>query len=337
MTISKVRALTAIILAAAACSCSGNNQAKEGEQTDTPSPVAAAIGTFNADSAYNHIARQVAFGPRVPGTDGHRKCADYIIGTLTSQGVDTLIVQTGEVKAFNGDVLPIKNIIAGFNTRNSKRVLIAAHWDTRPWAEMETNMNLRDMPIPGANDGGSGVGVLLEIARNLAIKHPSVGVDLIFFDAEDYGNADGFGTNPDSWCLGSQYWVENMTPYSADNLPVYGILLDMVGGRDARFNYEAFSAQNASTPTIKVWSEAERLGYADIFPRSIGGAATDDHVVLTRAGIPTTDIIEINNVETQTFPPTWHTHNDNMDNIDRNTLKAVGETVLNVIYKEKAF
>ena len=298
--------------------------------------TAPVLGDFCADSAYRYISEQVGFGPRVPGSTGHKNCKDYIVGKLRSFGVDSIIVQEAEVTAYNGDRLPIYNIIAGFNTEAKRRILLVAHWDTRPWADMEQNQEKRNQPILGANDGGSGVGVLLEIARNLGIKHPDAGIDLLFVDAEDYGKHEGFSPNTESWCLGTQYWVENMIPYNTLNKPVYGILLDMVGGKNARFHYEAFAKQHAPTATIKVWSEAAQLGYDNIFVRATGGSVTDDHVFITNAGIPTTNIIETNNEITESFPPTWHTHDDNMSNIDKKSLEAVGRTVLNVVYKEKA-
>ncbi len=333
----KTSAISILATLLLSVSCRGTAGSNSTGTTDTASTrTTEVLGSFNADSAYGYIADQVGFGPRVPGTDGHAACRDYIITTLRRLPADSVIVQDGTVTAFDNTELPITNIMARFNTGQPHRILLAAHWDTRPWADMEASADERRRPIPGANDGGSGVGVLLEIARNLAAKKPDAGVDILFIDAEDYGLPDGFGRNDDTWCLGAQYWVShNMIPYTSDNLPAYGILLDMVGGRDARFHYEDFSVRKARIPTMKVWSEASKLGYSEKFPRSIGGAALDDHVVLTNAGIPTTDIIEINNVETGTFPPTWHTHNDNLDNLDRSTLKAVGETVLNVIYKEK--
>lgn len=323
-------------LALAACSGTTNDSTKVvADNNET-----LLLGNFSADSAYAHIEHQVAFGPRVPGTDGHRACRDYIVDELRRAGVDTVWTQHGVVEAFTGDKLPIYNIMAGFNTNVAakRRVLLVAHWDTRPWADRENSVEERQQPILGANDGASGVAVMLEIARNLGLRRPSVGVDLLFVDAEDYGDASGFDDRSETWCLGSQYWVESgMPPYDKDNKPVYGILLDMVGGRDAKFHYEYFSQKNAPNATAKVWSEAERLGYNHIFVRSIGGAVTDDHMVITQAGIPTTDIIETLNDETQSFNPTWHTLNDTPENIDKNTLKAVGETVLNVLYKEKAF
>lgn len=334
ITHNTATALLCAILALAGCR---SNAGTSSESTEQQRPAAKALGSFNADSAYRYVADQVDFGPRVPGSEGHKACRDYIINQLRNFHADTMYVQEAQVTAYTGDKLPITNIIAGYNPAQSKRVLLVTHWDTRPWADREDREEERNRPIPGANDGGSGVGVLLEIARNLAIKEPSVGVDLLFVDAEDYGRSDSFDRQDDTWCLGSQYWVEHMVPYKAENLPVYGILLDMVGGVNARFHYEDFSARNASTPTIKVWSEAEALGYGDRFIRKVGGATIDDHIVLTRAGIPTTDVIELCNEQTYSFPPTWHTHDDNMSNIDRSTLKAVGETVLNVIYKEKPF
>lgn len=338
MKFIKVPVILAGVLLSVTASCkSGTNaDSRDAVSSDIDIPLTQALGHFNSDSAFNFIADQVAFGPRVPGTFSHDNCRDYIISTLERLPVDSIVVQKGEVTAFNGDKLPISNIMASFNTAAKRRVLLAAHYDTRPWADKENKNEERDKPIIGANDGASGVGVLLEIARNLAARQPAVGVDLLFVDAEDYGTSEGFGENTETWCLGSQYWTKNMTNYSDGNLPVYGILLDMVGGLNARFHYEAFSAENAPTPTIKVWSEAQALGFGDIFPRTVGGAAVDDHIFLTKAGIPTTNIIEINNIETQSFPPTWHTHADNLDNIDRSTLKAVGQTVLNVVYKEKA-
>lgn len=324
-----------VVMALVCTACKSNSKTDSAQNSTTPKSTP--IGNFDADSAYQYIADQVAFGPRIPGSDSHRDCRDYLVRSLKRHGADSVVVQEATVKAYNGDVLPISNIIAGFNIKQSRRVLLVAHWDTRPWADHDKTIEKRHSTFDGANDGGSGVGVLLEIARNLGEKAPSVGVDIMFTDAEDYGDSDGFDSNPDTWCLGSKYWSENIVPYHIDNLPIYGILLDMVGGRNAVFHYEAFSTQKAATPTIKVWSEAEALGYGDRFPRRIGGAVTDDHINITNAGIPTTDIIELNNIETQSFAPTWHTVDDNMSNIDKSTLKAVGQTVLNVVYKEKPF
>jgi len=311
------------------------SQSRSNENTDESAVPMRDISTFNADSAYDNVARQVEFGPRVPGTAAHAACRDWLVGELRRFDADTVIVQHGTVTAFNGDVLPISNIIASYNSGAVDRVLLVAHYDTRPWADQEIDIELKNKPIPGANDGGSGVGVLLEVARNLNLRKAAVGVDILFVDAEDYGSNSGFTNSPESWCLGTQYWVNDPVPYGTGKLPRYGILLDMVGGRDARFHIEAFAQRYAPVPTSKVWNEARALGYGGIFINQVGGAVTDDHVFLTEAGIPTTDIIECYNSDTAGFPSSWHTHDDNMDRIDRRSLDVVGRTVLNVLYREK--
>lgn len=330
------RIIVNILAAFMACSIVGScNGSSKASQQSAVIEKAALLGEFNADSSYRYVAEQVNFGPRVPGTESHDLCGKYLIEKLRSFGADTVTEQKTVVEAFNGDKLPITNIFARFNTSAVNRVLLVAHWDTRPWANMEASEENRNKPIPGANDGGSGVGVILEIARNLGIKAPECGVDILFVDAEDYGSSNGFTNNDESWCLGSQYWVQNM-PYNSVNRPAYGILLDMVGGTDAKFHREYFSHNNAKSPTVKVWGEAKALGFDDVFINKVGGAVIDDHVFITNAGIPTTDIIENLSDVTGNFPATWHTLDDNMQHISRRSLNVVGKTVLNVIYKEKS-
>lgn len=288
---------------------------------------------FNSDSAYNYVAGQVAFGPRVPGSEPHKKCAAYIVSKL--QGADTIIIQNTVARNFRGESIPLTNIMGRFNISADKRILLVAHWDTRPWADNDDNEAYHTTPIDGANDGASGVGILLELARLFGEKRPEVGVDMLFVDGEDSGDSGSWSANnDDTWCLGSQYWI-NHTPYSPDNLPAYGILLDMVGGRNANFYREYSSELNARDINSKVWAIANASGYGDRFINTVRGAVTDDHIYINQAGIPTIDIIECGNSETGSFPPTWHTLDDNMDNIDRSTLKAVGQTVANTIYLEK--
>lgn len=304
------------------------------EEKPTVAPKKVAVESpveFNADSAYNYVKAQVNFGPRVPGTQGHIRCAQYLVDELKRCGVDTVIEQKTTVTAFNGDKLPINNIMGQVNKDAMSRVLLLAHWDTRPWADAEEDKSKHNTPIPGANDGGSGVGVLLEIARCLQIKRPTIGVDILFVDAEDYGTS--FGAE-NTWCLGTQYWVNNM-PYKQGRVPQYGILLDMVGGIDAKFHREYLSQYLAPSVVDKVWGMASALEYGNVFANQIGGSIVDDHMYINQAGIPCIDIIESQNPQTGSFNPTWHTLDDNMSNIDRKSLKAVGQTVLNVIYNEK--
>lgn len=336
MSIWKIISVGTLAGCFALLSCTGRDKHSAATSGTEAAPRQELLGNFNADSAYKYIAEQVAFGPRVTGTEPHKATAEYLIDKLGGFA-DTITVQNGIVQNYKGEKLPITNIIAGFRPDMPRRIVLAAHWDTRPWADQSQGADDRLKPVPGANDGGSGVGVLLEIARQLSQKPANVGVDIILFDAEDCGKSDGFDPAEETWCLGSQYWAEHMMPYTAKNLPVYGILLDMVGGKDARFYYDLFSTQNASTPCVKIWSEAEALGHGAVFPRSVGGVITDDHIFMTRAGIPTADIIELHNEETGTFPPYWHTVHDTMDNISKTTLQTVGDVVLNVVYKEKRF
>lgn len=308
--------------------CSAKQETKE--ETIVASIEESAQIEFNADSAYCQVQAQVDFGPRVPGTDGHKHCAEYLVSELNRYGVDTVIQQKTTVTAFNGDKLPINNIMGQINKDAVVRVLLLAHWDTRPWADAEADESKHSMPIPGANDGGSGVGVLLEIARCLQEKKPAIGVDILFVDAEDYGTSSGA---EDSWCLGTQYWIKNM-PYSPSRRPKYGILLDMVGGKNAKFYREYISQYSASPIVDKVWTVAAASGYAGKFVNELCPSIVDDHFYVNQGGIPCIDIIECQNPQTNSFNPTWHTLDDNMSNIDKQSLKAVGQTLLNVIYSE---
>lgn len=315
------------------CCCACNSNSKI-ETTQIQEPIdALPVVEFDGDSAYVNVKRVVDFGPRVTGTPSHAACGEYIVACLEALGADTVIVQKGVVSAYNGDRLPYKNILARYNADAPKRVLLLTHWDTRPWADEETKPADRSKPVLGANDGGSGVGVLLEVARHLQNHKPRVGVDLLFVDAEDYGQSDGWGANEDTWCLGTQEWIKT-NPYKDSVVPAYGILLDMVGARGAVFYREFTSQQLAKSVVDKVWSRALSSGYGDRFVNQVGTAITDDHTFVNCAGIPCIDIIECMNPTTKSFHPSWHTLSDDMDIIDSATLKAVGQVVLNVIYTE---
>lgn len=290
---------------------------------------------FNADSAYQYIHNQVAFGPRVPNTPEHLACADYLAASLERLGA-SVIVQEAQVTAFDNTVLNIRNIIGQFQPEKNDRILLFAHWDTRPFADHDPDHTLRNTPIDGANDGASGVGVLLEIARHLANNPTYPGIDIVFFDAEDYGTPDHIQVEykPDTWCLGSQYWGQN--PHKKNYYARYGILLDMVGAPDAQFYKEQFSMQYAPRMVDHIWNIAGELGFSAWFNYNTGGAITDDHVyVYKHLKIPSVNIIQHDSTTDTSFGHYWHTHADNMENIDRSTLKAVGQTVMEVIYREK--
>lgn len=288
--------------------------------------------SFNQDSAYAFIAQQVAFGPRVPNTEAHKKAAVYLSGKLKSYNL-SVTEQKGEVRAFNGKTLNIINIIGEYKPELKNRVMLFAHWDSRPFADQD-QVN-RDVPIDGANDGGSGVGVLLEIARQLQILQPEIGVDIFFFDAEDYGQPsdDIRKRQSGTWCLGSQYWAVN--PHKPNYTPNFGILLDMVGAANARFTKEAISMYYAPHIADKVWDIAGRLGHSKHFSmQHTSHVGEDDHLYINKISkIPSIDIIQYD-PSTRAFAPHWHTHDDNLSIIDKSTLGAVGETVLATLLEE---
>jgi hypothetical protein len=289
---------------------------------------------FKADSAYAYVKTQVDFGPRVPNTKAHRDCGDYLIAKLKQFGCE-VISQNFVATKYDGTKMNARNIIGSINPKAEKRILLTAHWDSRSVADKDS-VN-KNTPIDGANDGGSGVAVLLEIARNIqsATQKPNVGVDIIFFDVEDHGEPEDYkGEHQvNSWGLGSQYWAahkhkENYTAY-------YGILLDMVGGKGAIFPHEGTSMQYAPMIVRNVWDIASRLGYSTIFVDAEGAGLTDDHTAVNDvAKIQMIDIVELHPNSPETFWKYHHTHGDNITNIDRNILKAVGQTVLSVLYQE---
>lgn len=292
------------------------------------------VPKFNADSAYNFVAAQVAFGPRVPNSAEHRACADWLEAKLRSYGAE-VVTQNVELTAYTGARLNARNIIAQFQPQKRKRVLLCAHWDSRPWADADPDPSNHRKPILGANDGASGVGVLLEIARQLSLQPTEIGIDIVLFDAEDYGtHASEEATVDNSWALGSQYWAR--IPHKQNYYARYGILLDIVGAPGSRFYREGISERYASHIIDKVWSRAASLGYADTFINSEGGYVTDDHLYVNHyLNIPCIDIINHDTNSDSGFGPYWHTMKDNMDWISSETLKMVGETVLAVIYNEK--
>ena len=297
-----------------------------------PKKATIEVPAFSSDSAYVYIEKQVAFGYRYISSPGWNLCGDYLVNEL-SKYTPHVQEQNNRFTTYDGKSHNLRNIIAAFSPEKNNRVLLCAHWDTRHVADHDT-IN-QDQPILGANDGGSGVAVLLEIARNLAIKDSKIGVDIILFDAEDYGQPsdDSNPTVMDSWCIGSQYWSKN--PHVENYYARYGILLDMVGGKNATFTHEELSRFYAPNILNKVWKTAHTLGFDSYFKYEPTPQILDDHYYVNSiANIPTIDIIEYDHRTASGFYKHWHTHQDNMSHIDKSTLKAVGQTVMNVIYNE---
>jgi Zn-dependent M28 family amino/carboxypeptidase len=246
-----------------------------------------------------------------------------------------VIEQKATLRGYDGTALRSTNIIASYKPELTDRILLCAHWDSRPWADNDPDEKNWKTPVMAANDGASGVAVMLEIARLLQ-KADSLktGVDFICFDAEDWGTPQWSEqeSDGDTWALGAQHWAAN--PHREGYKARFGILLDMVGGEGARFYREQYSIEYANDVVNRVWKAADVVGYSSYFPLRDGGRITDDHVPVNQvAGIPCIDIIPYYpNCEASSFGPTWHTVNDNMQHIDRNTLKAVGQTIIQVLY-----
>lgn len=309
------------------CGAKGSASKENGDTSVRAESMDSAVVTipaFNADSAYAYVARQVAFGPRVPNTEAHEQAARWLESELRRHGA-TVSIQKADLGAAQGNVLHSTNIMGSFNPEMGDRWLLLAHYDTRPQADKDPDPANHNKPIDGANDGASGVGVLLEAARILGQNNPGKGIDILFVDAEDSGTED----DDESWALGARYFAEN--PITPGYVPSRVILLDMVGGKDAVFPAEYFSRRGATALDNSFRRVAANEGLAHLFPSSIGGAVNDDHIPFLQQGIPAIDIIDY---RPDGFCPTWHTMTDNLENIDPKTLEAVGRVVTRFIYEE---
>ena len=320
--------------------CPDKKATETAETTAAAEPKLPKAPVFNADSAYAFTAKQVAFGPRVPNSKAHVATGNWLVAKLKSYGLKVM-EQPFEAMTFDGTNIHARNIIAQYQPQAARRVAIFGHWDTRPFADADKVK--KNAPMDGASDGASAVAVALEMARQLSQQPdslaPNVGVDFIFFDAEDWGHDDTYqkdlkdqlaGSGTDSWCLGSQYWAKNLLPanYKAE----YGVLLDMVGAKGGNFTREGTSRTSARGPLDKIWNTAAQLGYSNFFRFQDTDPITDDHVYTNQAGIPTLDIYDHPPVGADYFPAYHHATTDNMAIIDRATMKAVGQTMLQTLY-----
>lgn len=324
-----------IVLAVAFLLFTQISNTNETDTNTTQNEIIEPTVAFNADSAYVFCSDQCNFGPRIMNSEAHDACAAYIIERFKSYDLN-VIEQNATVIGYDGTQLKAKNIIASLNPQLTNRILLCAHWDSRPWADNDPDEANHKTPVMAANDGASGVAVMLELARLAASDSTlfaNVGIDFICFDAEDWGTPQwaDTGDDTDSWALGAQYWAANphVEGYKAD----FGILLDMVGGKGARFYREGFSEHYASHIVDKVWGAASAAGYGNYFINASGGMITDDHGPINEyLHIPTIDIIPYYpECQASNFGPTWHTVSDTMENIDREVLAAVGNTLIAVL------
>ena len=308
-------ALAALGMMAGGCADGGADQGAAGERIGADEREAP---PFDADSAFALLTRQVAFGPRVPGTEGHAAQLEWMTSYLEARA-DTVLLQSFEHTGPEGEVLPLTNVFARFRPGAPDRVLLLAHWDTRPTADHESDPELQARPIPGANDGASGVAVLLQLADVLSSHSPPIGVDILLTDGEDYA--------PDHMYLGAKHFAAN---HPAGYSPLYGILLDMVADLDPRYPQEGYSLQYAPEVVARVWRMAERLGYGHLFPRERGIAVSDDHIPLNEAGIRTINIIDFDYGPGNAY---WHTLDDDLENVGPRGLGVVGEVVAELVYR----
>lgn len=326
-----------IILITILASCSPSPERKtESPESGTLKPgTEINIPSFHADSALAFVKAQCDFGPRVPGTPSHEKCAVFLTEFLRKHA-DTVIVQEFKGRVYDATIFNGKNIIASFQPEKKARIMLAAHWDSRPIADHDPDPAKRSQPVMGANDGASGVGVLLEVARLLSQSSPNVGVDIIFFDLEDYGpGEDKQNQATEHWGLGSQHWSKN--PHVYNYQARFVILLDMVGAPDAVFRQEGFSMYFAPDKVQKVWNIAKRLGYGEYFVEEKGGYINDDHYFINEIRkIPAIDIIHLDpNSSNGSFFEYWHTTGDTFDKIDKTMLGIVGHVVIATVFAEK--
>ena len=291
---------------------------------------------FIADSAYQFCQKQCDFGPRTMNSEAHEQCAKWIASTFGSFGM-IVSEQHALLTGYDGTTLNSTNIIASYLPEQKDRVLLCAHWDSRPWADNDPDEANWKTPVMAANDGASGVAVMLEIARLLATDSLKIGVDFVCFDAEDWGIPQWSDVEDrgNTWALGSQHWAANCPKQQAKTYR-FGILLDMVGGQGAQFYQEQLSLDYARHVVDKVWRAAQIVGFGSFFPMKEGGGITDDHVPVNMvAKIPCIDIIPYYpDCVQSSFGPTWHTVNDDMAHIDKNTLQAVGQTIIQVLFSE---
>ena len=292
--------------------------------------------SFDAQAAMGYVKTQLDFGPRVPGTPAHVKTGDWIIEQMKSRA-DTVIVQSWTQKTAKGQELPLRNILARINPSATQRVLFLTHWDTRPTADEDTNLGNKTRPFPGANDGAAGVGMFIALADALKKVPPSVGVDLLFVDGEDWGSfdPDSSGKYPDA-LFGSQYFATHLP--SADYKPLYGVLFDMIGDADLQIYKEAFSVQNAPEVVTRVWQTAADLGYGNYFLNDVGDSITDDHLPLQKAGLHVIDVIDIQygplqnkGPMTRPYPNYHHTMQDTYDKVSPKSLQIVGDVAMTLV------
>lgn len=305
---SRLARLSFVAAALSACSAGGDAR-----------PVAAAAARpqeFNADSAMSYVRQQLAFGSRAPGSPGWQKTGDWMVARLKATA-DVVVEQKWTHTLASGKPLPERNILARFKPEATRRVLYVTHWDTRPTADSDPDPANRDKPMPGANDGASGVALLMAVADALKKAPPAMGVDLLFVDGEDYGT---FGPPDVDVLIGSTYFASH--PPSPGYKPEFGVLWDMIGDADLNIPQEMYSVQREPQVVQRVWGAAKDLGYDKYFlPDVRTYPITDDHYPLLQAGLPVVDVIDLDY-------DAHHTTHDTIDRVSKHSLQVVGDVAM---------
>jgi len=281
---------------------------------------------FDGEVARGYVKAQLDFGARVPGTEAHRKTGDWIVAQMR-QRADTVIEQRWNHVTAKGDTLPLRNIFARYNPQATTRILYVTHWDSRPVSDQAEDPAQRSLPVPGANDGASGVGLFIALGDVLKKAPPTVGVDLLFVDGEDYGT---FGPPDVDVLLGSTYFAANMP---ADYKPIFGVLWDMIGDADLQIPQEGYSVERAPEVVSRVWDTAAKLGYQRYFPPRVVSPITDDHVPLLDKGLRVIDVIDLDYLGPPGSgkPNYHHTPEDTLDKVSAQSLKIVGDVAYALI------
>ncbi|HYS69944.1 MAG TPA: M28 family peptidase [Gemmatimonadaceae bacterium] len=308
-----------ILLLCLVAGCKGD--ARGGSATQRSAGTTATATGFNGSAAYSYAKSQVDFGPRVPGSPAAKQAGDWIIRQMRARA-DTVSVQAFNYTTADGKKLPLRNILARFRPELSERVLYITHWDSRPISESAATEAEKKMPVPGANDGASGVGMFVALGDVLKKTKPNVGVDLLFTDGEDYGQ---FGPPEVDVLIGAKYFATHLP--SPNYKPLYGVLWDMIGDKDLRIPYEMYSFQQAPEVVSRVWQTAADLGHSDVFVQESGGQIVDDHIPLLNAGLRVIDVIDL------TYPP-HHTPQDTMDKISAKSLATVGDVATALVTRK---
>lgn len=306
-------------LLAAACNSAGRETTPVPSQK--PSESIVSIPQFDRSRAFAYLKTQMGFGPRNPGSSGYLKCLQYLQAEL-AKTADSVWTQPFSYKNYKGEISQGTNILARFKSAARERVLISAHWDTRAWADMDANQKNHSKPIPGANDGASGVALLLEIANHLHSSPPPQAVDIVLFDAEDVGQTG----DSESFAQGSQFFAKN--PPSSTSYR-FAVNLDMIGDKNLEIQRENNSETNAPGLTDRIFTTARLLGIRQFVDEHVGGIY-DDHMPLNKAGIPAVDLIDFNYPDESNRY--WHTMEDTTDKCSPESLEAVGTVLLNILY-----